>query len=98
MNGGSIQELSDKLDRIEQLTLISSKTVLDLTEAAAFTGYSESHLYNLTSRKAVPHYKKNRKLYFKKSELEDWLLEHRIKTDKEINSRAATYVSANRKK
>lgn len=98
MNGSSIQELSDKLDRIEQLTLISSKTVLDLTEAAAFTGYSESHLYNLTSRKTVPHYKKNRKLYFKKSELEDWLLEHKVKTCKDIDSQATTYISTNRKK
>lgn len=92
-----IQELSDKLDRIEQLTIISSKTVLDLSEAAVFTGYSESHLYNLTSKKGIPHYKKNRKLFFKKTELEEWLLERQVKTDKEITSRAATYVSTHKK-
>ena len=92
-----LQALNDKLDRIEQLTIISSKTVLDLSEAAVFTGYSESHLYNLTSKKGIPHYKKNRKLYFKKTELEDWLLERQVKTDKEIESRAATYVSTHKK-
>lgn len=92
-----IQALSDKLDRIEQLTIISSKTVLDLSEAAVFTGYSESHLYNLTSKKGIPHYKKNRKLFFKKTELEEWLLERQVKTDKEITSRAATYVSTHKK-
>lgn len=92
-----IQALSDKLDRIEQLTIISSKTVLDLSEAAVFTGYSESHIYNLTSKKGIPHYKKNRKLYFKKAELEEWLLERQVKTDKEIESRAATYVSTHKK-
>lgn len=92
-----IQELSDKLDRIEQLTIISSKTVLDLSEAAVFTGYSESHLYNLTSKKGIPHYKKNRKLFFKKTELEEWLLERQVKTDKEITSKAATYVSTHKK-
>lgn len=87
-----IQELNNKLDRIEQLTLISSKTVLDISEAAAFTGYSESHIYNLTSRRAIPHYKKNRKLFFKKNELEEWMLERQVKTDKEIESKATTYV------
>lgn len=92
-----IQELSDKLDRIEQLTIISSKTVLDLSEAAVFTGYSESHLYNLTSKKGIPHYKKNRKLFFKKTELEEWLLERQVKTDKDITSKAATYVSTHKK-
>lgn len=92
-----IQALSDKLDRIEQLTIISSKTVLDLSEAAVFTGYSESHLYNLTSKKGIPHYKKNRKLFFKKTELEEWLLERQVKTDKEITSKAATYVSTHKK-
>lgn len=87
-----IQALNSKLDRIEQLTLISSKTVLDIAEAAVFTGYSESHLYNLTSRRAIPHYKKNRKLFFKKNELEEWMLERQVKTDKEIESKATTYV------
>ena len=92
-----MQDISNKLDRIEQLAIISSKKVLDLSEAAVFTGYSESHIYNLTSRKAIPHYKKNRKLFFKKSELEDWLLERQVKTDKEIESNAATYVSTHKK-
>lgn len=88
-----LQSISDQLDRIEQLATISSKTVLALPEAAIFTGYSESHLYNLTSRRAIPHYKKNRKLYFRKAELEDWLLECRVMTDKEIARQATTYIS-----
>lgn len=93
-----MQVINDKLDRIEQLTMISSKTVLGLSEAALFTGYSESHLYNLTSRKGIPHYKKNRKLFFKKSELEEWMLERQVKTDREITSKAATYVSTHKNK
>ena len=48
-----MQDISNKLDRIERLAIISSKTVLGLSEAAIFTGYSESHIYNLTSRKAI---------------------------------------------
>jgi excisionase family DNA binding protein len=97
MSNEAIQEMNTKLDRIEQLAMIGSKTVLDLSEAAVFTGYSESHLYNLTSKRQIPHYKKNRKLYFKKQELEEWMLEREVKTDKEIRSRASTYVSTHKK-
>lgn len=93
----NMEDINNRLDRIERLTLISSKTVLDITEAAAFTGYSESHIYNLTSRRAIPHYKKNRKLYFRKTELEEWLLERQVKTNREIRSEAATFVSTYKK-
>lgn len=97
MSNEAIQEMSTKLDRIEQLAMIGSKTVLDLSEAAVFTGYSESHLYNLTSKRQIPHYKKNRKLYFKKQELEEWMLEREVKTDKEVQSKATTYVVTHKK-
>ncbi|WP_290534679.1 helix-turn-helix domain-containing protein [Alistipes sp.] len=93
----NMEDINNRLDRIERLTLISSKTVLDIKEAAAFTGYSESHIYNLTSRRAIPHYKKNRKLYFRKTELEEWLLERQVKTNREIKSEVATYVSTYKK-
>ena len=94
----TLQELSDKLDRITEITLIGTKTVLDLGEAALFTGFSTGHLYRLTSGKQIPHFKKSRKLYFKKSELEDWLLENKILTEDEIRSKASTYVATVRKR
>lgn len=93
----TLQALSDKLDRITEITLIGTKTVLDLEEAALFTGFSTGHLYRLTSGKQIPHFKKSRKLYFKKSELEDWMLENKILTEDEIRSKAGTYVATNRK-
>lgn len=89
----TLQVLSDKLDRIEQATMIGSKDILNLTEAAMFTGLSTGHLYRLTSTQAIPHFKKARKLYFKKQELVDWLTDTPIMTKAQINSRAETYIS-----
>lgn len=89
----TLQALSDKLDAIQNLTAVAAKTVLDLSEAALFTGFSEGHLYRLTSRKQIPHYKKNRKLYFRKAELEEWLTEEVVPTEADVNSRAATYIA-----
>lgn len=89
----TLRDLSNKLERVERLTLIGSKSVLNLDEAVLFTGFSKGHLYRLTSERQIPHYKKGRKLYFNKSELEEWLLEDKVLTAADIDSQAATYVS-----
>lgn len=92
-----LQALNERIERLEKLTLINQKSVLDIHEAAMFLGYSESYLYFLTSTKQIPHYKKFRKVMFKKSELEDWLLDRRVKTENEISIKATTYISTHKK-
>lgn len=92
MEATAIEAMNLKLDRIERLTLLAAKPVLDIEEAALFTGFSVGHLYRLTSGKGIPHYKKDRKLYFKKAELEEWMLETRILTNDEIDAQAQAYV------
>lgn len=92
METPEIEAMNLKLDRIERLTLLAAKPVLDIEEAALFTGFSVGHLYRLTSGKGIPHYKKDRKLYFKKTELEGWMLENRILTNDEIDAQAQAYI------
>ena len=96
MENTTLQDLSNKLDHIAELTLIGAKTVLDIDEAAIFTRLSVGHIYRLTSSKQIPHFKKSRKLYFKKDELEDWMLERKILTNDEIKSKASTYVATHK--
>lgn len=88
--------LGQRFDRLEQLTLIGAKPVLNLEEAVVFTGLSKGHLYRLTSEKQIPYYKKCRKLYFKKAELEAWMLDTKILTDGEIQGKASTYVATHK--
>ena len=88
----ALQTIDTRLNRIERLTLIGAKAVLDLDDAVLFTGFSKGHLYRLTSERQIPHYKKNRKLYFKKTELEAWMLEDKVQTAEDIESQATTYV------
>ena len=93
MSREEYKQINSRLDRIEQLTLIGVKNVLSLEETAAFTGFSVGHLYRLTSQKQIPHFKKNRKLYFRKSDIEDWMTEKRVLTGSEIESKATTYMA-----
>lgn len=51
METPEIEAMNLKLDRIERLTLLAAKPVLDIEEAALFTGFSVGHLYRLTSGK-----------------------------------------------
>lgn len=92
----TLQDLSNQLGRVEKLAAISAKAILDLDEAVLFTGFSKGHLYRLTSERQIPHYKKSRKLYFRKSELEAWLLEEKVLTNAELDSRAATYMATHK--
>lgn len=94
----TLQDLSDKLDQIAALTLIGSKAVLDLDETVLFTGLSRGHLYRLTSEKRIPHFKKCRKLYFKKSDLEEWMMSDKVLTEDEIRDRASTYVATHKRR
>jgi excisionase family DNA binding protein len=92
----SLERINLRLEHIEQLTAIGAKPILDIEETAVYTGLSKAHLYRLTSDRMIPHYKKNKKLYFRKSELDDWMTESRVMTAYEIDSRATTYVAINK--
>ena len=92
----TLQDLSRQLERVEMLAAINAKSILNLDEAVAFTGFSKGHLYRLTSQREIPHYKKGQKLLFKKSELEAWMLEDKVETVTNIDSQAATYVATHR--
>jgi excisionase family DNA binding protein len=93
MTQPTLQDISEQLSRVERFAAIGAKTVLDIDETALFTGLRKGNIYNLSSNRQIPHYKRGNKLYFKKSELEDWMLHDRVMTAAEIDSRAATYVT-----
>lgn len=89
----TMDDIKRQLDRIEQYAGIASKEVLDLEEAITYTGCARSTLYRLTSAKEIPHYKLGQALRFKKSELDEWLTRTRVSTNKEIESKAVTYMT-----
>lgn len=63
---------------ITQQKLIQ-KEILTLAEAALYTGLSKSFLYKKTSLRQIPFYKIEMKLiYFKKTELDQYLLANRL--------------------
>lgn len=92
MSGKEYKELTSQIDMLKKLILAGSKEVLSIDECATFTSLSVNHIYRLTSQRAIPFYKPmGGKIYFKKKEIENWLLQGRQATDSEIKSQAKTY-------
>ena len=59
---------------------------------------SRSYLYKLTSQQLIPHYKpRGKKIFFLKSELQQWLLSNPVKTIDEIEQVSLNFV-VNKKK
>ncbi len=86
------EEIKQQLDRIEQYAMIGAKNVLNITEAAIILGMSVEGVRYIVRNHQIPCYKPNvHRLYFKKSELEDWMLQNRSKSMAEIESEAAAY-------
>ncbi|MCA0363101.1 MAG: helix-turn-helix domain-containing protein [Bacteroidetes bacterium] len=59
---------------------------MDIFEAAKFLKKSKQTLYQYCSTSKIPHYKRGGKNYFKKSELEAWLLEGKVTNSNQAKS------------
>ncbi|GMN09552.1 hypothetical protein MTsPCn9_15950 [Croceitalea sp. MTPC9] len=76
--------IEQQLDRIEQ-KLSFSKKILTLKELSNYTGFSQSMIYKLTSKRRIPFSKPTgRSLFFDRQRIDEWLLENTTKTDKEL--------------
>lgn len=89
-----MQSIEEKLTNIERKLDIQAqeaKNILTLEEVAEYTHLSKSYVYKLTSKGDIPYYKPNGKqLYFKRTEIDEWLLTNRNKTNQEIEREIAT--------
>ena len=87
-----LKDLAIRLNNIQEL-LLTQKVVLKLDEVILLTGLSKSYLYKLTSTGGIPCYKPQGKhIYFKKTEVEDWLLQNRKATIIEIDEMANNHI------
>ncbi len=83
--------LSDQLGALKK----QPPDVLDVQQASDFLKLKVTTIYEKTSRKEIPHFKKGNKLYFHLSELQEWIKQGKVKTRNEIEGEAITYTLNN---
>lgn len=94
-----IELLREEIRELKAISLIGQKEVLDIDEAAILTGLTKQTLYTLSRTRQIPHYKSRggKKSYFKKSELNEWMLHTKVTTASSIEaeSLSRTYLRPN---
>ncbi len=78
------------------------RTILDIDAVEKLTLKTKSTIYKLSRTKQIPSYKRGKKLYFIKEEVEDWLFKMPSITPKEeipapVTPRGRIYNSAKAK-
>ncbi len=85
--------LTNQLNRIEQILTEQADKPMSFTEACSYLNTSKSYLYKLTSKNVIPYYKPNgKKIFFSKVELDKWIFKHRIKSESELEQIATDYT------
>ena len=83
-------EMEKQLEEIKDYistSIFLQKEFLTLAEAAIYAGISKSYLYKLTSQETISFYRPALKLiYFKRTELNDWILNNRSESKEEVNA------------
>lgn len=94
----------EKLNSIENILLTmgpqdgpKEDELLTMDQTSQLTNLRVSTLYGLVSRRAIPVYKRGKRLYFSKFELTDWLKEGRKQTAAEVVADAEQFLE-NRKR
>jgi excisionase family DNA binding protein len=81
----------------DQIALIPVKLLWNLEEICIYTGFSKSTIYKHTMNGTIPYYKRGRMLFFKREEIEKWLMECRGMVLDEVKAVADTYVTLNKR-
>lgn len=99
-----------RLDRIEKLleNIYTNNTsehldtvlppIMTVEQLASYLSLSKSTIYKLTSSRDIPFSKRSKKIYFKRKEIDKWILESKMVTNDEIAMMAADYIMKNPRK
>ena len=93
-----LQKLSQIEQKIDEQNLLQ-KEVINFNDACKYLDISASHLYKLASQKQIPHFcPQGKKLYFRRQEIDEWLMRNRQETAEDIETAAANYLIRNKRR
>ena len=66
---------------------------LSIRQAARLLGLRKGTLYNLTSRKEIPHYKVGNRIFFREIDLRTWFESKRVRTNQEADDEYVKHLA-----
>lgn len=79
------------LEKQELLSLLQAKNVLTTEEAALYLNISVPTLRELRRNKKIASYQPSRKVFYKREDLDDWLLNSKQSDESAIENRVSGY-------
>jgi excisionase family DNA binding protein len=89
-----IEKAIDKINSTSQNTT-EINSLMNIKEVAYYLNITISAVYGLTHRRKIPNYKVGKKLYFKKEEIDNWILSKRSTTVEDVNLKVNEYLAKN---
>jgi len=86
-----LEVIESKLNYNNETSDVSK--IMTLEQLTNYASLSKSLIYKLTSSREIPHSKRGKRLYFNKSEIDEWLLKGKIKTIDEIQTEVDDFLT-----
>lgn len=89
------EQIIDRLLSIEQLLKqqnILQKEMLSTDELCQYICMAKSYLYKLTSANKIPYYRTGKYVYFKRTEIDNWLMRNKVKSCDELQASVDNFI------
>lgn len=100
--------INERLDKIEKLlknindkivgntgSNTSLPTIMNVEQIADYLNLTKPTIYGLVHKREIPHFKKGKRLYFDKENINQWILEGKVSTRKDIEEKVDEYLFRN---
>ena len=67
---------------------LPEKELLTVKDISQMLNISKGAIYNMTSAQQIPHFKRGGRIYFDRSEIDEWIRDDRRKTIKQLQKEA----------
>lgn len=91
-----VKQFKNSLEEYLQLKVeeirMGLKPILTVDEVSRYLDLSPDYIYKMTHNREIPHYKPSgKKLYFKREEIDEWVLRHKVLSIDELNAESRKF-------
>ncbi len=84
--------------QVDNVPVVYANELMNVQQVADYHTLSVQTIYGLVHKMEIPNFKRGKRLYFKRTEIDDWICQSRRKTRVEIEQEATNYLLKNRKR
>ena len=84
--------------QVDNVPVVYANEMMNVQQVAEYLTLSVQTIYGLVHKMEIPNSKRGKRLYFKRSEIDEWIRQSRRKTRVEIEQEATNYLLRSRKR